>query len=117
MWGGYRRPSAGARRLFVVVAVVETQVDTMAVAVLADMVVQLLVTVITVVTVSVVIVTVVVAVAAVDLQWGDLAVGLQQRVVVEVEGVGHCLIGGHDRGVILTAARGRGFEVPLEGSG
>src|SRR5450631_585325 len=114
MWGGYRRPSAGARRLFVVVAVVETQVDTMAVAVLADMVVQLLVTVITV---SVVIVTVVVAVAAVDLQWGDLAVGLQQRVVVEVEGVGHCLIGGHDRGVILTAARGRGFEVPLAGSG
>jgi len=60
---------------------------------------------------------VIVVVTVVDLQRGDLAVGLQQSVVIEIEGVGDILVGGNDRGVVLAPARGRGVEVPLEGSG
>jgi len=41
-------------------------------------------------------------VTAEDLQRGDLAIGLQQRVVIALEGVGDILVGGNDRWVVLT---------------
>src|ERR1035437_5487603 len=94
---GLSARALSARGLFVVVAVVKPQIDTIAVAVLVAMVVQHLVAVI-------VVIVVVAVVTAVVLQRSDLAIGLQQGVVIEVEGVGYRLIGGHDRGVILTPA-------------
>ena len=73
-----------------------------AVVVLVVGVVELVVLVAVVVVVVVVVVLVVVT--AVDLERGDLAVGLEQRLVVGLEGVGDVLVGGDDRGVVLAAA-------------
>ena len=54
--------------------------------------------------VEVVVLVVLVVVIAVDLQRGDLAVGVEQRVVVGVESLGDVLVGGEHRRVVLAAA-------------
>ena len=60
-------------------------------------------------------VVVVVVVAAVDVEGRHLAVGVVERPVVRLEGVGEVLVGGDDRGVVVTVPGAARLQVALEG--
>src|SRR5690606_2139184 len=70
--------------------------------------------VITVVAVEVLVLELVDSLSVVDLQRGDLSVGLEEGLVIGVEGVGERVRGGDDRRVILAVLVGACLEVPLQ---